>query len=299
MLTTAPEPNSTASGTFVRPATVLAPTDDTGHVRVRLEDDPDESELRARVAAAGARPPTPGDQALLAFSHTGDAFLIGLISRQGAQHPRIPAEIPFSDGSALRLSGSEAAERLTLLSADRRPLLEYDAASGRVTLSAPAGDLELSSREGDIVLNASGSVRLRGGVVEATGRSRVRLGIDNGSGKAVSLVSLDPSTARIAGPILTVAARRANLHLDEATYTGTHLSARIGALTAVIRRLERVADEVHERAGRVYTAVRDFLEVRAGRMRTLVDSTYRLKAKRAHLKSNEDFKVKGDQIHLG
>ncbi|MEX2530041.1 MAG: DUF3540 domain-containing protein, partial [Gemmatimonadota bacterium] len=276
MLTTAPEPHSTASGTFVRPATVLASTDDMGHVRVRLDDDSDESEVRARFAAAGARPPSPGDRALLAFSDTGEAFLIGLISRQATQAPRIPAEIPFSDGSSLRLSGEEAAERLTLLSADHRPLLEYDAASGRITLSAPTGDLELSSCEGDIVLNASGSVLLRGEVVEATGRSRVGLGIDNSSGKAVPLVSLDPSTARIAGPILTVAAQRANLHLNEATYTGTRLSARIGALTAVVRRIERVVDEVHERAGRVYTTVRELLEIRAGRIRTLVDSTYRL-----------------------
>lgn len=299
MLTTDAEALSTAPGTFIKTATVVADPDEAGFVRVRPEEASGEPELRAQVAVAAGHPPAPGDRALITFSDADEAFLIGLIPRRAPHASRSREEIPLSDGSSLRLSGTAPVERLTLLSPDRRPLLEYDAANGRVTLNAPTGDLELVSREGDIVLDASRSVRLRGQAVEATGRSRVGLGIEDGSGKAVSLVSLDPSTTRIAGPVLTVGARRANLHLEEAVYTGKRLSATIGSLTAVIRRLERIVEEVHERANRVYTTVRELLEVRAERIRTLVKSSYRLRTKRAFLKSDEDFKVKGDQIHLG
>lgn len=300
MLNTAPGLSTAVSGGAIRTGTILDVTNGTGQVRIRLEDHPCESEVEARMVLGAGHVPVPGDRALVAMSGE-EAFVIGILR---AAQPESSREIPLSDGAVLRISAEaegreEAWERLVLLSPDRRPLLEYDTGSGRIRLNAPAGDLELTATEGDIVLNAAHSIRFRGRSIEAVGDERVHWGVEGAPDGRASQVSLDPSSTRIAGANLVVAAHRARLGLRDATYAGDRLSARIDSVKLVVRRLERVADQIHETATRVYTTVRKLLQVRAERVSTRVRSSYRLRAKSAALESDENFKVKGEQIHLG
>lgn len=286
----------TLSDGFVRTGTVEEVIDDTGHARIRLDNAPHEPDLRAEIATWGDGVPATGDRVVLAVQGSGESFVIGVLERRDR---RIDRRITLSDGAVVRISGDPPAEKLALAAPDRQLLVEYDTATGRMKVNVPAGDLELATDEGDIVLNAARSLRLLGRSIEATGGSHVHLATEDLPGMARSVLSLDPSVARIASPNLAVAAQRARLRLGEATYSGDRLSARITSLKLVAQRLERIADQVHERVGYAYTTVRKLLEVRAKRIRTVVSSSYRLRTKTAFLKSDDDFKVKGDKIHLG
>lgn len=294
MLDLAPHPPSTAPGAAFMTAVVEDVDRRTGRARVRLDDGEHGTLADAGIAVAGDL--GRGRRVLLAFQELGESWIIGLLPDRT---PAPDRTVDLPDGASVRISGGETRPSVRLLSPAGRLLVEYDTATGRMSVHAPATDLELRSVEGDIVLDAAGTVHVRGEAVDARGRSRVHVASGGGPDGVASLLRLDPSGARVAGRRFGLTAERANVHVEEATYRGTRLFARLEVLELVVGRLERLAGQVHETADRVYRTVKEAMEVRAKRIRTIVGSTYQLTTRRAFLRSREDFKVKGDRIHLG
>ena len=236
-----------------------------GAILVQFDGEYPHPGVEAELALSAGAAPEPGDRVLVAWSPQ-ECFVIGVLARNGhpatASLPAAARDIRLSDGTSVRVGGSGAGERVQFISPDEQLVMEYEPALGRLRLNAPSGNLELASAMGDIVLHAAGAVRL-------------------------------------AGSALTVTAKRARLNVEQSTWVGDRLVARVGAVHLVARRVERVVDEIHEQANRVYRTVRDTLQLRAGRVRAVVDGTYYMKARRTFMKADDDFKVKSDKIHLG
>jgi hypothetical protein len=242
-----------------RKAVVEGPGAADGAVLVSFDGADEPPSAEAQVTLTAGAPPESGDRVLVAWS-PDEAFVVGVLAR-GA--PAAGARtMHLSDGAAVRVSGHGASERVQLVASDRALLMEYEPALGRLRLNAPAGNLELASPAGDIVLQAAGAVRL-------------------------------------AGATLAVTAGQARLHLERSSFIGHEVEARVGAVRLVAGRIERVVDQIHEQANRVYQTVRETLQLRAGRVRSVVAGTYYMKARRTTMKVDDDFKVKGERIHLG
>lgn len=296
MLDLAERPTTAVSEGPIRTGSVQEIRPEDGSLRVRPDGAGPEGEIRARVALPGGQRPATGSRVVLACQDRETAWIIGVVDEAPGPGER---RMSLADGSSVRVVEDSGGQKMRLVSDGEELLLEYDTGSGKLTLAAPDGDLELVSREGDIVLDAARSVRLSGHSVEATGRARLHLGVVDGTGRVRSLLGLDPSTARLASPGLRVASERASVHVGETTVRGDRLLARLGSLEIVADRIERLAEEIHEQASRVYRTVRELMVLRAGRIRSRVKASYRLTVGRAFFRSDEDFKIKGERIHLG
>lgn len=159
------------------------------------------------------------------------------------------------------------------------PALRRDAESGHTVLDA----------EGDLVLRASGRVRLEGaeGVALRAGddATEARVTLDKGGLRAeVTRVGVEAvealvkvAIARVDAGILSVVSRHAS-HTAEV--------------------IETRAQRIFERAHASYREVESLAQTRAAQVRMIASEGLQLRGKRALIKAERDVKVKGEKIYL-
>jgi hypothetical protein len=207
--------------------------------------------------------------------------------------------VASSSGAYAELTQHSGSETLKVFSTTRQLLFEFDVESGKTRVHIPSGDLEFVTNDGDITFTSARTISLRAHTVQITSRMAIQLAVKDVLGQIRSALSLQSHRAGLSGPVLALAARRGELHVEDAHCAAKTFSARIGYARILAGKLERIADSVIEKAGTLYTTVEGVCQLKAGRMRTLLDGTYHLKAGRAYLRADEDFKVNANKIHLG
>lgn len=173
--------------------------------------------------------------------------------------------IPASGERLLTPSGAAAfvqEERIEVRDPKGRLLFEYDAATGRGSLTMPTGNLALRAPEGDIELIA---------------------------GRKVAVLA----------PEVSLASERTKLLFGEAEVRGIRVTAAVEQVFVVAERLEQVASSVFQRAKRVLRHVEDLEQLTAGRVRTLVEGAYSLKGEQASIQATDEVKIDGERVHLG
>ena len=187
-------------------------------------------------------------------------------------------------GAKAEVTGTPEAEKLTVFSKEGGIIFEYDSLTGKSRIDIPAGDLEIITRNGDIVFKSSKNIRM----IASN---------DNDIEKAA--ISLDSGKISMNSPEIAVNSRKGTIHIENAQYTGKAFSGMIQDVKLKIQRIESVVVTVIEKAKNVYRTVEELAQLHTGRMRTIVDATWHFKSKKTFMKAEDDFKIKGEKIYLG
>lgn len=174
------------------------------------------------------------------------------------------------DGASARVERQGGVETLAVRDRAGRLLFEYDAASGRGSLSVPVGDLRLCAPRGAIELYAAEGIR----------------------------ASTDGEVA-ISGETLKVEAKESELHLGDARAFASTLHAAVDRAELGFGEVVRKAERVIEHAENLYQRIGDLYEVKAGRLRGLVAGSLWLKGEDVTVLAKNDVRIDGEHINLG
>ncbi|MHB9028776.1 MAG: DUF3540 domain-containing protein [Candidatus Latescibacterota bacterium] len=237
----------------------------------------------ARLAIPLPRELQCGETVLVAGGNDHNFYIIGVLDFLPAE-PAARNCLELPGGGKAEITGTPAAEKLRVFSGAGRCIFEYDPYTEKSRVDAPAGDLELQTGDGDIVLNSSKSIRLVS---------------SGGSGEGISALTLDSAGISLTGPGIGVATKKGDIYIGEARYAGKVFSGRIDTVRLVMDRLESVTGTAVQKMKNLYQTVEELAQVQAGRMRTLVAATWHMKSKKMFLKAEDDVKIKGEKIYLG
>jgi len=257
---------------YLGPGRVLEYDKAEGRVQVLLEQTGSRMKARrawARLAIPYTYKPSWGDTLLVAGEDPEHFYVIGVLNTQGCE-PEPERAVVLGNGAMAVVGGPPEGERLRVFSKEGGLIFEYDADTGKSRVDIPAGDLEVTTKEGDIAFTSAKGIRF------------------------CSRTAIDMQS-----PDLGIKARRGDIQIQVAKYQGKQFLGRVKNVRVVMKRLETLADNVIEKAKNVYRTVEGLTQLRTGRLRTLVEATYQLKSKKAFLKADEDFKVKAEKIYLG
>jgi hypothetical protein len=282
------------SAGYLGPARIVRVSPEGDRVLLRHEGLPGGPDAWATLALAGGSQIRPGAR-VLALGNGDDLYVIGVLDAGRTPGSR---KLDLPDGTYAEATGRAGEEKLRVMGRGEDLLFEYDPRGGKVRVGLGARDVEIAAA-GSVEFVAGKEIRLSGRSVGITGGSAVTLGIQDALGHGWSSVSLGPRRLGLEGPTVAIDARRGDLRIDEARYTGKRLMATVDVAKLTLTRLETAARTVIGKARDVYRTVERLVQTKAGRMRTLVASTIHVKSKKTFLKSEEDFKVKADEIHLG
>lgn len=232
------------------------------------------SDARVEVSAARGLDPRPGDRGLVITSDDGEQILVALLADPT---PRLrpvdeaEARIEADGGASASIERDPRGQQhLLLRDAEARPLFAYEPGSGRCTLYAPEGDLELKAPSGRLTLDGEQGLALRSG-------AELELTAERLHARALE-AEVELTDARVSANALTTTFRRVRQQIDL---------------------LETNAGRIVERARESYREVEGLAQTRADHIRQVAARTYRVIGQRTMLKARDDLKLKGEKIHLG
>jgi hypothetical protein len=263
---------------------------DAAAMRVRVQRRADgQPAVWARAAMSDPAGLRAGDEVLVAGDDGDGLYVVGCLT-------------PRAHGLALsrRHRAVVGDDRvLRIVAGDGDVLLEVDARSDMLRVTARTGALEVAAPGGDLLLRSSGAVRIDGRELQLGARDRAHIAVQQAPGQPRSALNLEPARAALHSPAFDLTAARGEFHVAEGRYVGQRFVAALDSARLVAQRLETLCRTLVGRARNVYHTVAELVQLRAGRLRTLVDGTVHQKSRRALLKTDEDFKVHADRIHLG
>jgi hypothetical protein len=291
-------PALTAQGGYFGPAEVVSPEIADGQIRVVVPQLHGPRESWARLAVAVPAKLRAGDSVLIAGADIDELYVIGWLT--AADSPPDPPRVELANGVQAVVARNGQGETLTVLSAEHKPLFEYESTAGKTRVHLPAGDVEFVAESGGMSFVSSGGIHFRSGqTVEMQSRLGIRLRIADALGQVGSLFALRPHDAQWAGSRLAIGAEHLDVHASEARCTGKNWQARFGTVKLVVQTLESLTETVVAKARNVYQTVADLWQLKSGRVRAVSDSSLHLKGEDVVMKSEQDFKIKAEQIHLG
>lgn len=181
-----------------------------------------------------------------------------------------PSEITTHDGTSARLEQRPEGEALTIRDRAGRLLFEYDAATGRGSLTMPEGDLRLCTPRGSIELVAAQGIRADAG-----------------------------GEVSISSQKLAVETEASKLRLGETEAWARSLASVVERAELRFGEVTKSAVRVIDQAENLYQRVGQLCEIKAGRLRALVSESLWMKGDDVTLLAKKDVRIDGDRINLG
>ncbi|MEM9691378.1 MAG: DUF3540 domain-containing protein [Myxococcota bacterium] len=213
--------------------------------------------------------------------------------------PSDPTRAIWSEGGARASLDHDPAggEQLSVFDAENRLLFQYDAGTGRGSISMSHGDLTIAAPRGDIRLVAGKAVRcVSAGEIALDSATGVDLRVRGG--RRTSSVRVGPEAVRVATSAVTVDTDRAGLDIRHLHLAGETVKATFHRAHAVLDEVETVAGRVLVRAEELYERIDRLRDLRAGRWRALVSGALELSGTSTKLVATDDLRLTGDRIHL-
>jgi hypothetical protein len=283
---------------YLGPAEVVAVDEASGALEVQLPSRPSSGHLaqvQAPQSTAWALPTGTrvrvGDTLVVA-GDTDTLFAIAVVKQDPGR------ELASRSGASLEIAG-DTDELLPVYSPTRELLFEYDPKRQRARLCVAEGDLELSTQNGDIVLDSAQDIRLRGRGVDISGEHQVGLRVGASGDPERAAISLRRQRLQLQSPQLQVTSARSSVHSKEIRFIGGSFEATFERFRVKAERISWLANTWVENARNAYRDIEELCQSRVGRMRTLVDKTYLVSSKRILFRSESDYKVQAEKIHLG
>ena len=288
-------PEGTQSQQF-RAATVSSGSDEQGFIAVDFSESHGSGHVYARVAVPLVQALAAGDEVLIAGE--GDKlYVIGVLSTRSPVRSLQRHDI--GNGAYVMMDETKQSPTLQVFSGRGELVMEYDPESEKTRINISKGDLEFATQDGDIVLDSSQNIQLKGNAIELAGRSNIQLSVTDALGQLASALSVRPKRMKLSSSQLDMSAQKSEIHIKETRYLGERFRGTVDNTRLVVNKLTTIAGSITEKAKDVYKTVENLSQLRAGRMRTLVSSSFHLKAKKAYVKAEDDFKINADKIHLG
>ena len=216
-----------------------------------------------------------------------------------ADRDRSRRRIAMADGAAAELEGNAPMESLRFFAPGGDLLFEYDARTGKARVSVCAGELEVATGPGDLVLKGDRRVRIEGESVEIAGRAGVTLATSRAPGAEGAEVSLKGDALSMIAADLALTAARGDFRIGETRFLGEMVRGWVADARLTLQRIETLAATVVRKARDVYDTVEGLTQLRTGRLRTLVKGTWRARSRDTVLTAERDFDIDGEEIHLG
>lgn len=207
-------------------------------------------------------------------------------------------EIVTQDGTSARLEQRPEGEALTIRDRAGRVLFEYDAATGRGSLTMPEGDLRLCTPRGAIELIAAHGIRVAAGD-DVSISSATAVGLDVTREGQLSSLRLEQDEVTIRAEKLNVESQESALQLGETQAWATSLASVVERAELRFGEVTKSAVRVIEQAENLYQRVGELYEIKAGRLRALVSESLWMKGNDVTLLAKKDVRIDGDQINLG
>ena len=287
---------------YFGPARVIEINEANGLVRVLLnhfESTDENCETWARLAIPLSQKLQWGDKILVAGETIDDFYIIGILHNRSLEHEKSKRLVSKS-GAKVEVSGSPDEERLRVYSQHGRLVFEYDPETGKSRVDIPEGDLEISTRSGNIDFKSAKDIRfVSKQSIEMHCPKSIRMLTSDVKGNDLTAVNLESDKISLNSPEIGITSQKGDIRIDETEYTGKKVSGKIKNVKLIMERLESTANTVIEKVKNIYKTVEGLSQLKAGRMRTIVNASWQCKSKKAFLKAEEDFKIKGEKIHLG
>lgn len=279
------------------PAVVINVVDENGFIAVDFKNQQQTQSVYARLALPLNQPLNIGDEVLIAGDDAENLYVIGILKLVTPAANSARQEI--GHGAYIVMGESKSSPSLQVFSKRHELLIEYDAASGKTRINIEKGNLELSTQQGDIILDSSQNIRLNANTIDLQSRSNIQLSVKDALGQLISAISIRSQCLKLSSNQLELSAQRTSLYSKSTNFIGEIFKANVKESTLVTETLTTLANTITEKAKNVYRMVEELTQLRTGRMRTLVKNTLHIKANKTYMTSEEDFKVNAEKIHLG
>ncbi len=267
-----------------------------GSVLVALEGG---EQRRASVAlAAGAV--SAGDRVLVLSNgelDAGGAYVVVLLRRAAGAG----RSVATADGVSATVSArGEGGEVLRVSSASGAVLFEYDPATGRSSATAASGELSVSAPAGKLLLHGEEGVEISSGrAVRVRAKDVVALERAGEAGEGGQRVWLDKRGVSVAGTAVFALAEKLEGRIGDARLVFRTVSTTAKVARSVVETVDMRVGRLVERARNVLREVEELHQLRAGRERTVVRETSHTTAKRVVMTASEEVKLDGQKIRLG
>jgi len=145
-------------------AKVIEAEKDDGTVKLLWDKEGSQQTVNGIVATYRTCPLKMGDQVLLSGESVYQLFVVGIIAKP--QPINLEShEVVASNGVNAKLSRDDESEMLNVYSAEGDLLFCYDVKKNTTRVAIPKGDLQLSSEQGNIELQAAKAVNIKGSSV--------------------------------------------------------------------------------------------------------------------------------------
>jgi len=208
------------------------------------------------------------------------------------------SEITTQDGASARLEQRPGGEAIAVRDRAGRLLFEYDAATGRGSLSLPEGDLRLCAPRGSIELIAAHGIRAAAGG-EVSLSSAVGVSLDVTGKEERSSLRLEHGEAALHAERLELDVQRSELKLGEAQAWASSLASVVERAELRFGEVTKSAVRAIEQAENLYQRVGELYEVKAGRLRALITESLWMRGDDVTLLAKRDVRIDGDRINLG
>ncbi len=286
-------PTAATASVFVT-AQVLETEDRGQFVRVFASGQWNEPDFWARLATGPTLRPRVGDQVLIAGAGSTEAYVIGCLT------PPVPGRLTSASGTYAECCKDQSGhEVVRVLTRNDELMFEYDSEKQVTRVAVPQGSLELTTAQGDLSLNAAGTVRIAGSAVEINARRRLSIAVVTVLGKAKSWFRMLEDRLHTGGAKFDLLAEETELNSPTTRLNSNDVSVNAGHVQVEAAHLETAADTRVERSGSVYQTVVDVFQQQTGRLRTYVSGLSHFRSKRAYFSSEESFNIDGDKVNLG
>jgi len=266
-----------------------------GVYRLCLTEHYENVEAFARLAIPSISALDKGEEVLVAGDSFSKLYIIGLLTNRASTE-----KVKACDGAYAVIGGDSSQSSVLQLFSKRNELIvEYDPESEKTRINVENGNLEFSTKNGDIVFDSAQNIQVNGQTIDLVARSGVRVGVANALGELASSLSIWQKKVKVSSAQIGVAAQQGEFQLKEARYVGGKFLGKVESSQLIVGKLSVVANSISEKANNIYRSVEQLTQLKTGRMRTLVESTFHMKSKKTFMKTEEDFKIKSDKIHLG
>ena len=288
--------NGLPDARYLGPAEVAAEVDRHGEVGITITSLCGDAVIMAQSAVPYTL--SAGDHVLVIQEADKSLYIIGLLNRSIRRQPEAD-RLQLPDGSYAIADASTDGPKLKIYSNQDKLLVEYDAAAEKVTVSAQAADLKVSSELGSIDLEAAHAIRLEADRVDIVGRSEIGLRLGKAYERLKSSLTFLPGVMELSAQKFNLAAKRGEIDIEALAGRSDKAVMHIGRLKTLADKIDVAARSIVERTKYSYRWSQKLNQWYSGRMRMIARDTFHLKSKNAILTSDEDVKINAEKIHLG
>lgn len=278
------------------PAIVLDDEVKNGCITVNFQQVGMSSPVLARLAISLDVALAVGDEVLIAGQNVELFYVIGVLSQLNSSSKQ---RHDLGDGTYALIDNGKDTPGLQVYSENEELLIEFDPASQKTKINIEKGNLEFTTQDGDIILDSSHNIKLKGNQIDLASTSSIQLSVGDALGQLISTLNMKANQLKLNSTQLSMTANKSDIHIKKAHYIGDDFKANIKTTKLIVDKIRTVANSITQKTKIMYNQVEELSQIKAGRMRTLISGSFHLKAKKSYLKAEDDFKVNAKKIHLG